>query len=305
MTPRTRINIHRRFPSPLGRRWRRGFALPLVIMLLLISGMTIVVIMQRQTAQTRLVEEMIADYQTHHAAFGVRAIVRKWLINKRGRDLAEYASRDGVSYRFILPNEVYVSAWIMDGQGIPVAVPLDIGVANISYYKDIINRIDLAHSGSLRARGPALISIASAPRHVLEALVKDEDQGRRLADRLIRTRQRRPLDRDEMMKQLRRAGLEDDEIARIVAISTFDPVLWRVNVMSDDRRHNNQRYFVMDADITGGALSVNSWEELIGVDPGDPFAEKPTKTNQDNDETADLNDNNPQGSSAGSQPVRK
>lgn len=295
MMPRPRrasAASHRRTPRFTMRRFRRGFALPMVLMLLLISGMTIVVIMQRQTAQSRLVEEMIADYQTHHAAFGVRSIVRKWLVNKRGKDLSEFAAKMDVSYRFILPNDLFVSIWVLDGQGIPAVAPTDIGAANLAYYREIVDRVRAKHDGSLRTRGSALLSIASAPRYVLEALVEDEEQGQRLAERIIAARERKPIERDELMNQLRRSGLADDEIARIIAISTFDPVLWRVNVMSEDRAHKATRYFVMRAELTAGVLSVRSWEELIGTDPGDPFAEKPTKTNPEDDETADLNDNN-------------
>lgn len=282
-----RHHIQLRIP----KRFRRGFALPLVILLMLISSMTIVVIMQRQTAQTRLVETMITDYQTHHAAFGVRAIVRKWLATQRGQDLAEYTNENGdVSYRFILPNDVFVSIWVLDGQGIPVLTPTDIGPANVAYYREIVGRLRSASAISLRSNGPSFISIAAAPRAVLEALVEDEDQGRRLADRIITARERKTLDRQELMNQLRRAGLEDDEIARVITITTFDPVLWRINIMSEDRTHNQQRFFVMQTQIIASAPSVRSWEELVGVDPGDPFAEKPTKTNRNDTETADLND---------------
>jgi len=280
-------------------RFRRGFALPLVILLLLISSMTIVVIMQRQTAQTRLVHEMIDDYQTHHAAFGVRAIVRKWISNKTGSDLSEFAAKEGVSYRFVLPNDVYVSVWVLDGQGIPVTTPTDIGPANVRYYTEITSRIRSTSDRALRARGPSMISIATAPRDVLEALVEDEDQGRNLADRIIKARERRPLDRDGMMNQLRRAGLGDDQIARIVAITTFDPGLWRVNVMSESPKSDTQRYFIMHAEITLGSLSIISWEEITPTDPSDPFAEKPTKTNDDDSENADLDDNKKPGDAPG------
>jgi len=268
---------------------RRGFALPLVILLMLVSSMTIVVIMQRQTAQTRLVQEMINDYHTHHAGFGVRAIIRKWL-QSNSSELSEYASEDEVSFRFILPGELYVSIWIEDGQGIPVKDPIDIGPANLDFYKLVTARIEQTRPGSLRAKGPSFISIPTAPEHVLRSLVEDEEDGHRIANRIIRARERKPLDRDEMMNQLRRAGMADEEIARVVAITTFDPVLWKVNVFSEDRKNKANRYFVMQADITAGSLAITSWEERIGVDPSDPFAEKPQKTNRDDDETADLND---------------
>jgi hypothetical protein len=287
----TPSRLRRRSRPRLRRGFRRGFALPLVILLLLISSMTIVVIMQRQNAQTRLVNGMIDDYQTHHAAFGVRAIVRKWIFNKSGEDLAEFAAKDGVSYRFVLPNEVYVSAWVLDGQGVPVANPTDIGPANVRYYKEITDRIRLKTDKPLRVRGPSAISIATAPRAILESLVEDEDVGRRMAERIIKARERRPMDRDEMMRQLRRSGLEDNDIARIVAITTFDPALWRLNIISESRKDDNKRYFVMQAEIVLGSLSVTSWEELIVTDAGDPFAEKPTKTKRDDSETADLDNN--------------
>lgn len=283
-----------RKPGQLALRFtrlaRRGFALPLVILLMLISSMTIVVIMQRQTAQTHIVEEMIGDYQTHHAAFGVRSIVRKWLINKRANELAEFAAKEDVSYRFILPNDIYVSIWILDGQGMPAIAPTDIGAANLTYYREVSSRAKTNTGEPLRSRGSAMISMASAPRGVLRALVEDEEQGARLADRIIAARERKKLDRDELMNQLRRSGLADDEIARVIAIATFDPALWRINVMSEDRKHNTQRYFVMQAELVATVLSVRSWEELIGTDPSDPFAEKASKSDREEGDSADLND---------------
>ena len=290
MTRRTTINRTWR------ARVRRGFALPLVILLLLISGMTIVVIMQRQTAQSQLVEEMIGDYQSHHAAFGVRAIVRKWLNQKTGRELAEFADEEDVSYRFILPSDMYVSIWIRDGQGMPVVSPLDIGPTNLNYYTEINRRVQQRTRTPLRSKGPALISVGTAPRVVLAALVEDEEQGQRLAQRLIDARERRPLDRDELMTQLRRAGLADDEIARIISIVTFDPVLWRVNVLGDDRKNNTQRYFLMQANVIGGAVSVTSWEEIIGDGISNPFDEIDGNSNRPDDDSADLNVNNQPGS---------
>ncbi|MCB9838617.1 MAG: hypothetical protein H6813_04695 [Phycisphaeraceae bacterium] len=296
MPRRRHHHIRRSRPSRLRAildQFRRGFAMPMVLLLLVVSGMTIVVIMQRQTSQTHLVEEMLAEYETHHAAFGVRSIVRKWLINKRGRDLAEYAAKDGVSYRFILPDEVYVSIWIKDSQGLPTTAPTDIGAAHLPYYREVLSRIQKTHDGELRSRGSAMISMASAPDYVLRALVADEEQGARLADRVVTARERRGFDRDELMDQLRRSGLADDEIARVVGISTFDPVLWRVNVLAEDRKHRSERRFVMQAEIFAGSISVRSWEEMIGTDPEDPFAENPPKTNPEIDDTADQSDNNP------------
>jgi len=280
----------RSIPRRVIDRFRRAFALPLVILLMLISSMTIVVIMQRQTAQSRLVDEMITDYHTHHAAFGVRAIVRKWL-SAHHSELTDYAAKDGAGYRFILPNEVFVTIWILDGQGVPVSGPTDLGAANLEYYRDVSRRV--RDRRALRPAGPSAISLASAPPDVLAALVEDQDVGARAAQRITQARQARPLDRDIMMNQLRRAGVSDEDIARIIAISTFSPSLWRVNVMAENRRNRSERYFVMRADVTGQSVRVTSWEELVGVDPADPFAEKlptPDPDDADEDDLDDLDD---------------
>ncbi len=249
---------------------RRAFAMPMVIMLALVSALAVAVMLQRQDAQMRTVQAILDGYTAHHSAFGVRAVVRKWLTMQKADDLSELAGTGGVAHRFALPDDVFVSVRVADGQGLPSVRTESLGALTLDYYTRVRERVEAIDPGLLRDLGPPLISINAAPAEVLGALIEDEDEGPRLADRFIKARERKPLTRDDTVDLLRRAGIEDVQQTQILALLTFEPSLWRLEAaVQTAARPEEVRRFDMLVEVGQGGAKVHRWTEVIQPTPGE------------------------------------
>ena len=64
---------------------RRAFALPLVVLLLLVGGLTIGLLMERHGISYRAIARHVENYKSHHRAAGVKECILRWLDTARGR----------------------------------------------------------------------------------------------------------------------------------------------------------------------------------------------------------------------------
>ena len=58
---------------------RRGFALAVVLVLILTVSIIIAGVLQRYSALQRTVQRQVAEYRMHHEMFGVQAMAMQWL----------------------------------------------------------------------------------------------------------------------------------------------------------------------------------------------------------------------------------
>src|SRR5947207_1557387 len=107
-TPRT--------TSPARTSRFRAFALPLVMLLVLVGGLTVGVLMERHGVSFRAVQRNINNYKNHHFAAGVKECVLRWLDTARGR-VDQSIDDDGLAFTINVQGEGRIDVYFRDAQG--------------------------------------------------------------------------------------------------------------------------------------------------------------------------------------------
>lgn len=241
----------------------RGFALPFVLALLLIASLMIGAAMQREATQRLAVERALLQYRRHHETFGVRAVVQKWLgrmgSSRRLESLID-AAAGGPVFHFELPGGTQIDVYAADGQGSMLENIDSIVSGDFDLYADILSRVPPERLDLVRTVGPLQISIRSAPREILEALVPSKDRRARFAQAAQAQQRRDQLSPQELAQLLRRYGDVGDDADRIAALFTVNPTLWRLRVEADDGA--GLRLFDGYVEIVDGDPLLRRWMEL-------------------------------------------
>ncbi len=252
---------------------RRGFAMAFVLLLTLVVSLMIGASLSRQDAQSRTVSRLVKDYQTHHDMLGVRAIIEQWMSRKTPAQLVELAeSEDDVHHRIEIEGVLEIVVRIEDGQGLPVGAVEYVPEGVRDLYEDVLERLPEDRRGLLRPRGAHQISIATAPRPVLAALL--EDHGEDFADEIIDLRERDGLDQETFAEAVRSYPGGDAAIARLAQIITFEPAVWRLRMTMTDEQ-GSERLFGMLAEVIQGGLSVHEWMTEADLNILDRLADGP------------------------------
>ncbi|MCX5688663.1 MAG: hypothetical protein NTV94_02525, partial [Planctomycetota bacterium] len=82
---------------------RRGMALPVVLLLVLVSGIVISVMMERHVVQALTVQRELQQYAFHHTSKGVQEAIEAWLRQTNAtRNMAEAIEADGHAFDLTL-----------------------------------------------------------------------------------------------------------------------------------------------------------------------------------------------------------
>lgn len=238
------------------------------MVLALIVSLFLVAAFERHGTQRLIVKRQLAEYRRHHEMFGVRAIVRKWLdrsFDQLPQIYAEKGDRRGLedfAYGFVLPSGATVRVFVADGQGALGLSEEGLTEPARTTQLDVLDRIDALFEGGAgltRAVGPGPFSVNAAPRELLAALL-DEAAGYDFADDVIQDRQRDRLDRERFDRLLERAGATPEEKVGVLGLVTFQPALWRLDILLAD--DEGERVFRMLTDKARGVLRIHEWYEV-------------------------------------------
>ncbi|TVQ33139.1 MAG: hypothetical protein EA376_03535 [Phycisphaeraceae bacterium] len=244
------------------RTCRRGFALPVVMALLVIASLFITVAFQRQSQQSMMVQRQLVEYRRHHEMFGVRAITTLWLEDNFSQlhELATRPDEVDFAYGFVLPTGAVIRIFVRDGQG---TVPIDasgLDEAGAEMLAQILDRLPPERPDLVRRVGPHQISVNAAPREALMAMVEEEDANS-FAERVLSARRGGDIDRAEFERILRlRGGVDDAERNALINLVTFTPGLWRLDIhVTDDQ---GERVFHMLTERPRQrSIAIHEWYE--------------------------------------------
>jgi hypothetical protein len=215
------------------RRGRRGFALLLVLLLTVSAGMVLAVMMDDAARVRRQAETEVRAYRLHHAQAGLRDMLEV-AIRLRGVNLAEIRGEavGRLTLRTAAGEEAIFE--LRDGQG-PLlwdntasAGPVAVRAAAILFQELGPRATEL-----LRTRGPARVSINSADRAVLRAVIQAIDpkaNAEAFADRVLETRGKKPLIEGQVPGAIGAAEMSAELTAFAARVFTADPILFRVDI---------------------------------------------------------------------------
>ncbi|TVQ61544.1 MAG: hypothetical protein EA379_06310 [Phycisphaerales bacterium] len=238
---------------------RRGFSMPVVLMLALAASLIVVGSLQRQGAQRLVVQRQIEEYHRHHDMLGAQAIIRFWLSRQDNARLRDMSRVDEPAHRFSLPGGTHISVYITDGQGRAMADLSGQRPPRREWFEAIIWRLRGERPDLLRYVGPPEISVNAAPFDVLRHIIEDGDA---LANAIILDRERVPFDAVRFRQFLTQFGLSQGEVNEIGGIVTFDSRLWRLRIVAEDDS-GQWRIFTGYAELGGQNPVIHEWREVF------------------------------------------
>lgn len=272
---------------------RHAFALPIVLLLVLISGIVVAVMMERQTAQAMLVRRQLDTYTFHHASKGVQEAVEAWLRSSgAGRAIAENIQPDGHAFDMTLDDGRSVRISFFDAQDKALVELAGLSAQARESARLLLQelRVRAGEEASqlVRRDGPLPVSINAAPPDVLYAAINSVTEGdstEEIVGEILHTRATQPVDAQMLNEILNRTALEPEARNRLNMVITATPSLWRVlaetRVQGDGAGSSAVRRFgglaLLSNAVPGGTRdsrtalqrnsSIISWEDLSDRDP--------------------------------------
>lgn len=254
---------------------RRGFAMPMVILLSVVIAMGIGVAVTRQVAQSRTVARQIRAYQEHHAAQGLQEAIGAFVQRIDAREIDDATGEDGHALDLELQGGDVARVYFVEAQGTLLtslgglsddalqsnALALERLLASTTpeRYREVTRRV-----------GPWEVSPRTAPAEVLRAAIgaitEDDRIAQSVTDEIIARRERERIGWSEVSFMLEGAGASDADRRALQRMFTFDPELWfvRVDVKPRGTRRLSARYGGLTY-IPAGSRRGRSGQATTGV----------------------------------------
>jgi hypothetical protein len=225
---------------------RRGYALPLVLLLALVASVVMAMVLDRQRTQTLSQKRQLDHYRDDHFAKGMQEAIDAWMKSVAARPLAELLDTDGHALDMELAGGVTLRLYAFDGQG---GILSEIMGLTGEARTDAANLIDaLAQlppelrvqvGGFERGRlpemtrrfGPLQISVNSAPEPVLHAVMRYALDGSSSADavkQIVEARSGKVLAAADLSDAIAKIKADIPQRSIINRLLTAQPVLYRL-----------------------------------------------------------------------------
>lgn len=218
------------------RRARRGFALPLAVLVALIGSLAVMILLERHSVVHLAYKRQVQSYIDHHESAGIMECTLNWLQTARGK-LDESLDRSGHAFTMRLPGGRILDVSMTDAQGAALVDYSAVSgrrreiIANLRAVLDSLPS-EMKTDGMTRTVGPSEVSINTAPDIVIEALclavLENQQQSAKVARSILRSRGQGSIKQGEIVGMLREAGLDLNQQKEMIAMLTATPTLYRV-----------------------------------------------------------------------------
>ncbi len=217
----------------------RGFALPLVMLVGLVSAMIIVLLLERSTSLRLALKRQTNEYAMYHTQAGLTEFLRWWGTAFRLPTPNSYIQGSTLGFDMAADAGGSLQVRLFDEQGRVRRRTAQESVRDIAT-AEIFNRAALmiardnpsTWNSLIRDRGPSRVHINSAPREVLVALamaVSKDANGQAFADAVLEARQKEPINSVEKLIQATSTSeLKSPERDRLDACFSLTCEYWRV-----------------------------------------------------------------------------
>jgi hypothetical protein len=178
-----------------GAAWRRGFAMPVVVLLALVASIMAAVLLEREDAESRLAQREVNGYRDRHFERGLREVIGSWSNSLAGHPVEKMTGPDGHIMNLVLPDGSGAAIYMFDGQGSLLSDATGLSSKERDDLAGVmaeLRKIGGSADGSwFRAVGPLQVCAQSAPQEILEAIgnyAGGGKGGRRFAMQLVSAR---------------------------------------------------------------------------------------------------------------------
>lgn len=226
--------------------FRRGYALPLVLLLALVASVVMAMVLDRQRTQTLSQKRQLDHYRDDHFAKGMQEAVDAWMKSVAARPIVELIEPDGRALDMDLAGGVTLRLYVFDGQGsilteiLGLSGEARVDAANlISELSQLPPDLRAALPDFQRGRlteltrrfGPLQISVNTAPEPVLHAAVRYAFGGSNSADAvkaIVEARSEKVLAAADLSDVIAKLKGEINQRSVLTRVLTTQPVLYRL-----------------------------------------------------------------------------
>jgi hypothetical protein len=269
------------------RAARRGYALAMATVLLLVASVLIIVILDRQSAHRLMVRRQLQQYVEEQSGRGMREAIEAWLAFQRSEDLREALDQDGLGFTVRMDQQglaqgQQVRVFFGDGQGTMLRELAGLDGESFKLARDALvalrREAGAGWARQTRPEGPVAISVSSASRETLLAMVRaclDDGLGAPgFVDELLSVRSGGPMTLEDLGRLISQSGLPAEGQAKLQQALTATPSLWWIEARTETADPNrpplryggyaiiNRPGSVRASNIVRRASMILTWERL-------------------------------------------
>lgn len=222
----------------------RGFTLPMVMLLVLVAGVAVAVMMERQVAQAMTVRRQLEQYQFHHAAKGAQEAIEAWIRSSgASRSLQDSLGEGGHAFDLEFQTGETVRVSFFDGQDNALIEMAGLTVDAQETARAILQELTVREGARarefVRRDGPLAVSVNAARPEVLFAVVNAITEGestQEIVDEIIHQRSQGQLTAAILNDIYSRTTLTPETRSRLSTVLTAQTSLWRVIAQIDPPR---------------------------------------------------------------------
>lgn len=157
---------------------RRAFAMPMVIALVVVVGISTAVMLERQSAQRRTVDRQLRWYQEHHGRLGLQEAIEAWLKSlPSNADLHALLPADGHFLDLKLQGRSTATVHLYERQSAVLTDMSAVDEAMVDAAAAIANAVAMVYGeqgppDGLRVVGPPQLSTHTTSQEVIELAVE-------------------------------------------------------------------------------------------------------------------------------------
>lgn len=225
---------------------RRGFVMPIVLMLSLAIGILAGMVLSRAGERATVVRDQLAGYRDSHHERGIKEIAAAWLAYSADQDAEDLAGgpNGGEAFTARINLDESVTFELRPAQATARINPIGLNVSDglAARRVESILRERFGEQG-LRTRtreyGPAAIDTERAPDDVVAALAETVLEDPRLATRFVSQLRQQDttngMDAATVRNAATAVGIEDEPADRLSMLFGVEPTLWRVRAVWQNR----------------------------------------------------------------------
>ncbi|MEM8757290.1 MAG: hypothetical protein AAGF47_05865 [Planctomycetota bacterium] len=218
---------------------RRGFVMPVVVLLALVGGLVVGVVLTRASQRAVITQAQLDAYRDAHREFGMKSIITSWINYSQSTSVEELTGgggEGGKAFRTELPSGDLVEASFFPAQAAVLIEP----AAQDGQGARIVRAMRDLDLPDTRPVGPLSVDAARASQQtiasLLAAALQDDELAADLASDIVRTRRDGEIARSELDAVMNELGLEPDARRMAERVLTAEPSLWRVRTVYTPRR---------------------------------------------------------------------
>lgn len=219
----------------LKARRLHGFALPMVVMVIMVMGVMVGVMLDRQNAQMLVYQRQLESYSSHHTTAGFGEAIEAWLRSNSPRLLRNSLGQEGAAFELAVEGGQTVRVSFLDAQGLALADLAGLPDTQVLMGREMLIRMRQSLGADAarwtRLDGPLAISVRSAPEEVMRAAAETALSGDGDADSLVseilKAREEAGAEPVDMNAVMASANVPEAMQARVRSMFAGETVLWQ------------------------------------------------------------------------------